>query len=220
MAQRQARQRIPVELSEAQFNEFVLPHLPRGRRGPLPRLPLYRIFNYILKALYLGCQWHMLPIDRNQQDRREIHPTSIYRIFRRWQASGCFDAIFLASVRRLQQDQLLDLSIIHGDGTTTAAKKGGDNLGFSGHKKLKGCKVHAGSPLPSSARPGRFLRSGFVALNAPQTLLDKGRTAGRGIEILSNGVNRSFPIPLQDLSDVGPSRLRHASKFRRLAGQE
>lgn len=123
MAQRQARQRIPVELSEAQFNEFVLPHLPRGRRGPLPRLPLYRIFNYILKALYLGCQWHMLPIDRNQQGRREIHPTSIYRIFRRWQASGCFDAIFLASVRRLQQDQLLDLSIIYGDGTTTAAKK-------------------------------------------------------------------------------------------------
>ncbi|WP_311734872.1 MULTISPECIES: transposase [unclassified Paraburkholderia] len=104
MAERQARQRIPLELSEAQFNEFVLPHLPRGRRGPLPRLPLYRIFNYILKALYLGCQWHTLPIDRNQQARREIHPTSIYRIFRRWQASGCFDAIFLASVRRLQQD--------------------------------------------------------------------------------------------------------------------
>ncbi|MGF6298133.1 hypothetical protein OKW42_001463 [Paraburkholderia sp. WC7.3d] len=104
MAQRQARQQIPVELSEAQCNAFVLPDLPRGRRGPLPRLPLYRIFNYIPKALYLGCQWHMLPIDRNQQGRREIHPTSIYRIFRRWQASGCFDAIFLASVRRLQQD--------------------------------------------------------------------------------------------------------------------
>lgn len=50
MAQRQARQRIPLELSEAQFNEFLLPRLPRGRRGPLPRLPLYRIFNYILKG--------------------------------------------------------------------------------------------------------------------------------------------------------------------------
>jgi hypothetical protein len=29
-------------------------------------------------------------------------------------------------------------SVIHGDGTTTAAKKGGDNLGYSGHKHLKG----------------------------------------------------------------------------------
>lgn len=32
-----------------------------------------------------------------------------------------------------------------------------------------------------------------------------------------NGMIRSFPIPLRDLSHVGPSRLRHASKFRRLA---
>jgi hypothetical protein len=28
-------------------------------------------------------------------------------------------------------------------GTTSAAKKGGDNLGFSGHKRVKGCKVVA-----------------------------------------------------------------------------
>jgi hypothetical protein len=33
--------------------------------------------------------------------------------------------------------------IVHGDGTTTAAKKGGDNIGFSGHKKMKGDKVVA-----------------------------------------------------------------------------
>ncbi|MGU3416571.1 transposase [Enterobacter bugandensis] len=32
---------------------------------------------------------------------------------------------------------------MHGDGTTTAAKKGGDNIGFSGHKKMKGDKVVA-----------------------------------------------------------------------------
>jgi hypothetical protein len=47
--------------------------------------------------------------------------------------------------RRLQfdNDQLLDLTVIHDDGTTTAAKKGGDNLGYSGHKHLKGDKVVA-----------------------------------------------------------------------------
>jgi hypothetical protein len=38
---------------------------------------------------------------------------------------------------------LLELSVIHGDSTTTAAKKGGDNLGYSGQKHLKGCKVVA-----------------------------------------------------------------------------
>jgi hypothetical protein len=46
-------------------------------------------------------------------------------------------------VLRLEQDDLLDTTVIHGDGTTTAAKKGGDNIGFSGHKRVKGDKVVA-----------------------------------------------------------------------------
>jgi transposase len=89
----------------------------------------------------LGCQWKNLPIEKDQHGRREIHPTSIYRIFRRWQAEGCFDLIFEGSVLNLHQDNRLDLTVIHGDGTTTAAKKGGDNIGFSGHKKVKGDKA-------------------------------------------------------------------------------
>ena len=44
---------------------------------------------------------------------------------------------------KLHQANLLDTTVIHGDGTTTAAKKGGDNIGFSGHKKVKGDKVVA-----------------------------------------------------------------------------
>ena len=43
----------------------------------------------------------------------------------------------------LHQANLLDATVIHGDGTTTAAKKGGDNIGFSGHKKVKGDKIVA-----------------------------------------------------------------------------
>jgi hypothetical protein len=39
--------------------------------------------------------------------------------------------MLLGSVCKLHKDQLLDTSVVHGDGTTTAAKKGGDNLGFS-----------------------------------------------------------------------------------------
>src|ERR1700682_1981472 len=69
--------------------------------------------------------------------------TRTYSAFRRWDADGCMDAIFTGSVLRLHQDNLLDITVIHGDGTTTAAKKGGDNIGFSGHKKVKGDKVVA-----------------------------------------------------------------------------
>ncbi|MGF6600784.1 hypothetical protein P3T23_005523 [Paraburkholderia sp. GAS448] len=64
-------------------------------------------------------------------------------MMRRWQADGSIERIFAGTVHLLHQDQLLDLSVIHGDGTTTAAKKGGDNLGYSEHKHLKGCKVVA-----------------------------------------------------------------------------
>ena len=62
---------------------------------------------------------------------------------RSWQADGSIERILSGTVHKLHQDQLLDLSVIHGDGTTTAAKKRGDNLGYSGHKHLKDCKVVA-----------------------------------------------------------------------------
>jgi transposase len=137
---------------------------------------LHRIFNYILQLLYMGCQWKALPIERNAEGRPEIHYTRIYRALRRWQADGCIDAIFAGSVRKLHQDGLLELTVIHGDGTTTAAKKGGDSLGYSGHKHLKGDKVVAFCDrrcnviAPFVSAPGNrnespLLREGLPRLN-------------------------------------------------------
>ena len=57
MAGSQRGQAIPTQLSLAQFEAFVLPHLSRGSRGPAPKLGLHKIFNYILRLLYMGCQW-------------------------------------------------------------------------------------------------------------------------------------------------------------------
>ena len=58
-------------------------------------------------------------------------------------ADGCMDTILAGSVFKLQADSRLDITVIRGDGTTTAAKKGGDNIGFNGQKKIKGDKVVA-----------------------------------------------------------------------------
>jgi transposase len=143
MAGSQRGQAIPTQLGLVQFEQFVLPHLSVGSRGPAPKLGLSKTFNYILRQLYMGCQWKELPIARDDEGRPEIHYTRIYGAFRRWEADGCIDAIFVDSVLKLEQDDLLDTTVIHGDGTTTAAKKGGDNIGFSGHKKVKGDKVVA-----------------------------------------------------------------------------
>jgi transposase len=88
MAKSQPRQGIPTQLNEAEFEQFILPHLSKGRRGPPTTLSFHAIFNYILRLLYLGCQWKELPIEKDRYGRPEIHHTSIYRTFRRWQADG------------------------------------------------------------------------------------------------------------------------------------
>lgn len=174
MPQTQQWQGIPTQLTQEQFEEFVLPHLHLGSRGPQPKLSLHVIFNYILKLLYLGCQWKELPIEKNQEGQPEIHYTRIYRAFRRFEAHGCFDAIFIGSVSLLHQREYLDISVIHGDGTTTVAKKGGDNLGFSGHKHLKGDKVvafcdrHCNVIAPFVSAPGNRNESPLLKEALPQ----------------------------------------------------
>ena len=57
MAGSQRGQAIRTQLSVVQFEQFVLPHLSVGSRGPAPKLGLHKIFNYILRLLYMGCQW-------------------------------------------------------------------------------------------------------------------------------------------------------------------
>ena len=51
MPQTQSWNWIPTHLTIEQFEQFVLPHLYLGSRGPQPKLSLHVIFNYILKLL-------------------------------------------------------------------------------------------------------------------------------------------------------------------------
>ena len=104
MAETQRWQAIPTQLELVEFEQFVLPHLTIGSRGPAPKLSLHTIFNYVLKFLYLGCQWKELPIHKDGEGQPETHYTRIYRIWRRWVDNGCKDAIFAGSVSRLHKD--------------------------------------------------------------------------------------------------------------------
>ena len=112
-------------MTEDEFEEFVCKHLSKIKKGPDKKLSNFKIFNYILKLMHTGCQWAELPIDKDAFGRPEIHYTNVFRTFKRWQKDKCFEKIFEASVARLFKKGMLDLKIIHGDGSTTAAKKGG-----------------------------------------------------------------------------------------------
>lgn len=138
---------IPTQLSQSQFKRFVFPHLSyeTALRGPKPSICAHKMFNDILYVLHTGCQWQCLQycIDKNKSGKAEIHYTNVCRQFQRWCVDGSLEKLFEQSVMRLHVFKLLDLSVLHGDGTTTPAKKGGDNLEFSGHKHFKGEKVVA-----------------------------------------------------------------------------
>ncbi len=61
----------------------------------------------------------------------------------KWADDGSLEQAFIASVRHLAEHRQLDLNILHGDGTNTVAKRGGDGIGYSGHKHQWGEKIIA-----------------------------------------------------------------------------
>src|SRR2546428_9889087 len=70
-------------------------------------------------------QWKCLPIPHDAQGKPAIHYTTVYKVFARWADDGSLWHAFVASVAHLSAEKHLDLSILHGDGTNTVAKKGG-----------------------------------------------------------------------------------------------
>jgi transposase len=123
---------IPVQLSETEFNEFIFLHLSMPKRGPTCKLGYHRLFNLILWVLYTGMPWKCLPVPKDAQGKSVIHYTTVYRAFAKWADDGALWQAFVASVRHLAAEKHLDVSVLHGDGTNTVAKKGAMVLGIRG----------------------------------------------------------------------------------------
>src|ERR1700761_696539 len=143
MTKSQATTPIPVQLSGPEFVAFIFPHLSMPKRGAKCKLGYHRVFNLILRVLYTGMQWKCLPVPDAGDGTAVIHDTTLYKVFARWSDDGSLYQAFIASVRHLAEQNHLDLSILHGDGSNTVAKKGGDGIGYSGHKHQKGEKILA-----------------------------------------------------------------------------
>lgn len=116
---------LPVKVAEKQFNQYFLPFLSLPKAGFTSKIPLWKIFNYILYQLHTGCQWEQLPIKfAPDTGKKEIHYTSIWKWFDRWSGDGSFEKAFVSSVKELKDQHKLRLGKLHGDGTNTVAKKG------------------------------------------------------------------------------------------------
>lgn len=110
---------LPKRVSRKEFNQYIAPHLSKPTKGPKPKISRYKIFNYILYVLHTGIQW-----DQLKTYKHELHWSNIYKWHNRWSKDGSYKNLFLASVMELNDQGTLDLSILHGDGSNTVAKKG------------------------------------------------------------------------------------------------
>ncbi|HZC00321.1 MAG TPA: hypothetical protein VE844_02855 [Gammaproteobacteria bacterium] len=138
---------IPVQLSEPEFTEFILPHLTMPKRGPKCKLGYHCLFNLILWVLYTGMPWKCLPIPQDARGKPAIHYTNIYRAFAKGADDGSLQRAFTASVGHLSDEKRLDLRVLHGDGTNTIAKKGVMGLATRATSIRRGRRS---SPLPTT----------------------------------------------------------------------
>src|SRR5262247_1455124 len=127
-AEKPATTPIPVQLSDSEFAAFIFPHLSMPKRGPKCKLGYHCVFNLILWVLYTGMQWKSLPIPQDAHGKPAIHYTTTYKVFAKWAADGSLWQAFVASGRHLAAEKQLDLTVLHGDGTNTVAKKGAMGL--------------------------------------------------------------------------------------------
>jgi len=131
---------IPVQVSAQEFAEFILPHLSLPKRGPQCKIGYHKPFNYILKVLYTGMQWKELPIKAGPEGKAELHSSGIFKLFARWAEDGSLERAFIASVKHLDEAKKLDLSLLHGDGSNTVAKKGARPLATAATNTRRGKK--------------------------------------------------------------------------------
>src|SRR5215475_7477442 len=129
---------IPGQLSEPEFEEFILPHLSMPKRGPKCKLGYHRVFNLILWVLYTEMPWKCLPVPKDPTGKPAIHYTTVYKVFAKWADDGSLWHAFVASVAHLSAEKQLDLRVLHGDGTNTVAKKGAMALATRATSTRKG----------------------------------------------------------------------------------
>ncbi len=152
---------IPISVTEKQFDEHIRPYITVAKRGYECKIPLYKVFNYVLYQLHTGCQWFQLPIDPDPSDpdKKEISWHAVYYHFRKWSRDGSLERVWQGSIMTIATD--LNLSELNLDGSHVLAKKGGESVAYQGRKKAKTTNI-----LPITDGQGFIIAStGLIAGN-------------------------------------------------------
>lgn len=150
---------IPTSVTEKQFDKHVRPYISTAKRGYECKIPLYKVFNYILHRYHTGCQWDQIPIDQDPTDpmRPEISHDAVAYHFRKWSRDGSLERVFAASIETIAEE--VDLSVINLDGSHAVAKNGGDSAAYQSRKRAETTNI-----LPFTDANGAILATtGLVA---------------------------------------------------------
>ena len=130
----------PTEVSDAQWEvlQLVLP-LPTWHPGGPGRKPRdrRRVINGIFYINKTGCQWRMLPTEFGPWE-------TVYGYFRRWRLAGVWERVMdtLRQWERQSQGRLPEPSASCADSQSSKTATQNEDVGFDGHKKIKGRKRH------------------------------------------------------------------------------
>ena len=123
-------------ISEDSINEWIVPHLSKGKRGTEVRVKLSQIVSAIIYRLKTGCQWRELPLEHFFKEE-SISWQGVYHHFRKWVKDGSFKRVWIFLLKA--QRRLLDLSSVQLDGSQTICKNGGECIGYQSRKAARTC---------------------------------------------------------------------------------
>jgi len=121
-------------LSKDMIEQWVIPHLSKGERGPKPEVGLVDLVRAILYRLKTGTQWRFLPVGEFFAPGA-IKWGGVYHHHRAWIKDGSWRRVWIELLKANRSR--LDLSSIQLDGSQTPSKKQGENIGYQGRKGTK-----------------------------------------------------------------------------------
>jgi len=127
-----------AKVTKKQIETFILPFIPKNKRGFAPKVDLAEIVQCIIYKMKTGVQWQYLFVEIES-----INPPFswqlVYYYYRKWVEAGVFKKMYQVYLS-LQKDKL-DTENLNLDGTHSYAKKACESVGYQYRKKGKTSNV-------------------------------------------------------------------------------